>query len=150
MRCRQERHSILNPLSLLEVVKVMDVSIEEVCCFVLLFAIPAILVMVTGFAGILVYSVIKRLRYRLLFHWLDFLVPIIVTILWLGLQSFSLQTKSFGNFSELSILGLVWGGLFICRGIFAIKGKGSSIWYFVLWECLITVVLVLLAPTFPE
>ena len=150
MRCRQERHSIRSPLSLLEVVKVMDVSIEEMFCFALLFAIPALLVMVTGFVGILIYSVIKKLRFRLLFHLLDFLIPIIVTVLWLGLQSSSLQTKSFGNFSELSILGLLWGGLFICRGVLAVRGKGTPIWCFVVLECLIAIIMALLAPTFPE
>ena len=86
----------------------------------------------------------------MLFHWVDLVVPFVVTGLWCKAQTYSFQTKSMGNLAELGILGLIWGFVFLYRGILGIRKRDIKIWLIFLLECAATVLLAIFAPTFPE
>ena len=128
----------------------MNVSIDEILCFSLLFAIPAALVILLEYAVFAVISLKKKRRFPMLIHWVDFAVPIVATSIWCRFQAYSQHTKSMGNISELGILGLAWGVLFLWRGVLFDRGKKTSIWLFVMMECVLVVLLAIFAPTFSE
>lgn len=127
-----------------------DVSLGEAFWFVVVFAIPALSLICVEYAILLCFSIKKGRGFFKALHPVDFAMPIIATYLWIIFQQYSLQTKSFGNIFEVSILGFCWGLFFLPRGIMEMKGKRGSILFYVALECVIAVSLALLAPTFSE
>lgn len=128
----------------------MNVTICEILCFSLLFAVPSAIMILFEYVVLVAITLKKKCGFPMLIHWMDFVIPIVSTSVWCRFQAYSINTKSMSNISELGILGLVWGGLFLWRGVLFIKGKRVSIWYFVMLECAMVVLLAIFAPTFPE
>lgn len=125
-------------------------SISEIMGLSLLFVIPFIPIMLLVFAVYVWLCLSRNRKIALIFHWLDLLMPFMTTALWCRVQSYSFYTKSMGNLAEIGIIGLVWGGLFLIRSILLLKNHKVPIWKFAVITCIVTVVLALLAPTFPE
>jgi hypothetical protein len=128
----------------------MDIGLIEITEFSLLFAIPCALIMLIGWGAFVCVSKIRQNRIVIIFHWVDLLVPMIVTTIWFKCQFYALHTKSMGNLIEISILGIFWGIMFLIRGWLSRRRKESSIWLLFAVECAIAVLVALLAPTFPE
>ena len=87
----------------------MEVSALEIIELSLLFAIPAAVVMVISYLVFVFITWIKQKHITLVFHWIDLVAPLLVTMIWCLLQTHSMQNKSLGNLAEISILGMVWG-----------------------------------------
>ena len=125
-------------------------NIDEILCFSLLFAIPFVIMISFEYIVFAAISLKKKRKIPMLIHWVDFAIPIVATSIWCRFQAYSMHTKSMSNIAELGILGLVWGFLFLWRGVLFAKGKRVSIWFFVIMECALVVVLAIFAPTFSE
>ncbi|MGN0846410.1 MAG: hypothetical protein ACI4RA_03385 [Kiritimatiellia bacterium] len=128
----------------------MNVTMDEILCFSLLFAVPSAIMILFEYAVLVAITLKKECRLPILIHWIDFVIPIIATGIWCKPQVYSIHTKSMSNIAELGISGLVWGALFLWRGVLFAKGKRVSIWYFAMLECVLVVLLVIFAPTFSE
>ena len=126
------------------------VSLQEIVGFSLLFIFPAAAIMLVVFLISACYCLFTKRKVLFTFHWFDALVPFVTTALWCRFQSYSPFVKSLGNLAEISIIGLIWGGMFLVRSVLALKGKGIPIWKYVIVECAITVALAIFTPTFPE
>lgn len=128
----------------------MNVTIEEVMSFSLLFAIPAAVVMLPQYAVFAVISLKRKHGFPFLFHWVDLAMPIVATCIWCGFQPFSMHPKSMGNIAELALLGLSWGAFFLWRGLLFIGGRKPSIWCFAALECMVVILVAVFTPTFSE
>lgn len=128
----------------------MNVTIYEILCFSLLFAVPSAIMILFGYVVFAAIAVKMKRGFPRLIHWIDFVIPILSTGIWCRFQAYSINTKSMSNISELGILGLMWGGIFLWRGVLFIKGKRVSIWYFAMLECAMVVLFAIFAPTFSE
>lgn len=128
----------------------MDVSFGEILGFSLLFAVPAAAVMLPQYAVFAGIAFKRKGGFPLLFHWIDFVMPIVATCIWCRFQTFSIHCKSMGNIAELGLLGLAWGAFFFWRGLLFLNGRKTSIWRLAVFECVAVVLLAVFAPTFPE
>ena len=77
-------------------------------------------------------------------------MPMIATLIWVWLQANAVHNKSMGNLAEISLMGLVWGMLFVYRCVMVVKERSVPIWELVLFSCVIFAGITLLSPTFPE
>ena len=128
----------------------MDVSALEIIELSLLFGIPAMVVMLISYIVTVCISWAKQKRIVYVFHWVDLFTPFLVTTIWCLVQAHSMNTKSMGNLAEIGILGLGWGCLFVIRCWRSYRGERSPILKLLLIECVVSVLVALFAPTFPE
>ena len=128
----------------------MDIGLIGIAEFSLLFTIPYALIMLIGWGAFACVSKIRQNRIAIIFHGVDLFVTLIVTAIWCKCQFYALHTKSMSNLTEISILGIVWGIMFLIRGWLSLRRRESFIWRLVAVECAIAVLVALLAPTFPE
>ena len=125
-------------------------SISEIMGLSMLFVIPFVPIVSLVFAIYVWLCMSRKRKVACIFHWLDLLMPFMSTALWCHFQSHSFYTKSMGNLAEIGIIGLVWGGLFLIRSILILKNQNVPIWKFAVITCIVTMLLALFAPTFPE
>ena len=128
----------------------MEVSAFEIIELRLLFGVPALVVMLISYIVTVCISWVKQKRIVYVFHWLDLFTPFLVTTIWCLVQVHSLNTKSMGNLAEIGILGLGWGCLFVIRCWRSYRGERPPILKLLLIECVVSALVALLAPTFPE
>lgn len=128
----------------------MEVSALEIIELSLLFGIPAIVVMLISYIVTVCISWAKQKRIVYVFRWVDLFTPLLVTTIWCLLQMHTMNTKSMGNLAEIGILGLGWGCLFVIRCWRSYRGERSPILKLLLIECVVSVLVALFAPTFPE
>ena len=89
------------------------VSLQEIVGFSLLFIFPAAAIMLVVFLISTCYCLLTKRKVHFIFHWFDALIPFVTTALWCRFQSYSPFVKSLGNLAEISIVGLIWGGMFL-------------------------------------
>ena len=128
----------------------MEVSALEIIELSLLFGIPAMVVMLISYIVTVCISWAKQKRIVYVFHWVDLFTPFLVTTIWCLVQAHSMNTKSMGNLAEIGIFGLGWGCLFVIRCWRSYRGERSPILKLLLIECVVSVLVALFAPTFPE
>ncbi len=128
----------------------MEVSALEIIELSLLFGIPAVVVMLISYIVTVCISWVKLKRIVYVFHWIDLFTPSLVTAIWCMVQAHSVNTKSMGNMAEICILGLGWGCLFVIRCWRSYRGERPPMLKLLLLECVLSVLVALFAPTFPE
>jgi len=128
----------------------MEVSALEIIELSLLFGIPAIVVMLISYIVTVCISWAKQKRIVYVFHWVDLFTPFLVTTIWCLVQAHSVNAKSMGNLAEIGILGLGWGCLFVIRCWRSYSGERPPTLKLLLVECVVSALVALFSPTFPE
>ena len=128
----------------------MEVSVLEILELSLLFVVPAVIVMILSYIVAVCISWTRQKCVVYVFHWIDLFIPFLVTTIWCLVQAHSVNTKSMGNLAEIGILGLGWGCLFAIRCWRSYRGERPPILKLLLLESIVSVLVALFAPTFPE
>ena len=116
----------------------------------LLFILPFMFFIFFTYIGLVIVRLWRGIKVPILFHWVDFAIPFIVTGLWERFQVYAVNAKSLSYISELGCLGSIWGILFIWRGVCRMKNKRTVIWASVAIEAVLFILVVLFMPTLPE
>ena len=128
----------------------MTMSLLEVTGFSILFLLTAVPLFAVSYAAFVIVFHKRGIALTKPFHWIDLAMPMIATLIWVWLQANAVHNKSMGNLAEISLMGLVWGLLFVYRCVMVVKERSVPIWELVLFSCVIFAGITLLSPTFPE